>query len=127
MKRGLMQIYAAHSDRAVPLYQEAFGGTLISSYPNEDGTFFHAELDVGGVILAVSERRGTYAIEGEAVAGNTMEFGLEFGQGNEAQLRHAYETLKTGAKTIFPLGPCAYSPLMVDFIDQFGVRWSLFI
>lgn len=127
MKRALMQVYAVRSDEAVSLYQDAFSAQLTSSYPNEDGTLFHAELDLGGQILAVAERRAPYGIEGEAAPGNVMQFGLEFGEGQEAALRHAYETLLPGAQVRFPLAPCEYSPLMADLTDRYGVHWCLFV
>lgn len=127
MKRALMQVYATHSDQAVSLYHEAFDAKLVSSYRNEDGTFFHAELDIDGETLAVAQRRAPYGIEGDAAAGNSMQFGMEFGQGQEAALRHSYETLCQGAQILFSPGPCEYSPLMADLIDRYGVRWCLFL
>jgi PhnB protein len=54
MKRSMMQASVTRSDEAVALYQEAFDAVLISGYPNEDGTFFHSELDIQGEILAVA-------------------------------------------------------------------------
>ncbi|HBE85720.1 MAG TPA: hypothetical protein DDW53_10305 [Lachnoclostridium sp.] len=55
MKRSMMQAYVTRSDEAVALYQKAFDAALISSYPNSDGTYYHAELDIQGEILAVAE------------------------------------------------------------------------
>jgi len=75
MKRSMMQAYDTRSDEAVALYQKAFDAALISSYPNSDGTFFHAELDIQGEILAVAERNSEYAIIcEETVTGNVMQF-----------------------------------------------------
>jgi hypothetical protein len=48
MKRSMMQVYIVGSDKAVPLYLKAFDAKLMCSYPNEDGTFAHAELDIYG-------------------------------------------------------------------------------
>ncbi len=110
------------------LYQKAFDATLISSYPNTDGTFYHAELDIQGEILAVSERNSEYAIIGdETITGNAMQFCLHYGEGNEDMVRKAYDTLKTDAKILMPLAPCEFSSLMTDLIDKYGIRWCLFI
>jgi PhnB protein len=127
MKRSMMQAYVIRSDKAVALYQKAFDAVLISSYPNEDGTFFHSELDIQGEILAVAERSSSYAIEGNTVTGNVMQFCLHYGEGNEDRVRKAYEVLKEDAKILMPLAPCEFSPLMTDFIDKFGIRWCLFV
>lgn len=123
----MMQAYVTRSDEAVALYQKAFDAVLITSYPNTDGTFFHAELDIQGEVLAIAERNSAFAIASEILTGNTMQFCLEYGEVNEAALRKAYETLKKDAHIITPLEPCEYSPLMADFIDKFGIRWCLFV
>lgn len=121
MKRSMLQVYVKRSDLAVALYQRAFDAPLVSSYPNPDGTYYHSELDVYGQILAVSE-----AAE-DCVTGNTMQFCLHFGEGNEALVQKACDALLEGAHILRPLSPCEYSPLMADFIDRFGVRWCIFI
>ncbi|WP_286908530.1 hypothetical protein [Clostridium sp. UBA1652] len=55
-----------------------------------------------------------------------MQFCFHYGERNEDMVRHGYDTLKVGSKTLFPLEPCDFSRLCVDFIDKFGVRWCLF-
>ena len=127
MIRSIMQAYVTRSDEAVALYQKAFDATLISSYLNNDGTYFHSELDIQGEILAVAERNSEYAINAETTTGNIMQFCLHYGEGNEDKVRKAYELLKTDAKILIPLAPCEFSPLMADFIDKYGIRWCLFI
>lgn len=128
MKRSMMQAYVIRSDEAVALYQKAFGATLIASYPNSDGTFFHAELDIQGEILAVSERNSEYAIKGdETITGNAMQFCFHYGEGNDDMVRKAYEVLRKDAKILMPLAPCEWSSLMTDLIDKYGIRWCLFV
>ena len=51
-----MQAYVTRSDEAVALYQKAFDAVLISSYPNSDGTFYHAELDIQGPYCADTDK-----------------------------------------------------------------------
>lgn len=127
MKRSMIQVYVKGSDRAVPLYQRAFGAELVSSYPNDDGTYYHSELNVYGQILSVSEGAANlYDDGGERVTGNTMQFCLHFEEGEAAQLQRAYDVLKEEAEIRIPLGPCEYSALMADLVDRFGVRWCLF-
>lgn len=122
-----MQIYVIGSDKAIIFYQKAFDAHVVESYPNDDGTFMHAELDIQGQTLALSERNSEYAIKGETNTGNTMQFCLHYGENNEDALKKAYEVLKDDAKILMPLAPCVYSPLMVDLIDKYGIRWCLFV
>ena len=123
MHRSMMQIYVKGSDKAVALYQKAFDAKLVASYPHADGTFMHAELNVYGQILAVSEALK----DEERITGTTMQFCLHFGEGKEALVHKAYHALKDGAKILYPLSPCAFSALMVDLIDIYGVRWCIFV
>ena len=121
--RSMMQIYVKESDKAVELYKKAFDAGLVVGYPNSDGTFMHAELNVYGQILAISE-----ALEDERrITGTIMQFCLHFGEGKEELIQKAYNALKDSAKILYPIGSCAYSPLMVDLIDKYGVRWCLFV
>ena len=128
MKRSMMQAYVTKSNEAVALYQEDFDAFLISIYQNEDGTFFHSELDIQGGILSVSERNLEYSIDDDkTVTGNVMQFCLHYGEGNEEKVRKAYEVLRTDAKILVPLAPCEFSSLMTDLIDIYGIRWCLFV
>jgi len=119
----MMQIYVRGSDRAVELYQKAFDAELVASYPHSDGTFMHAELNVYGQILAVSEALK----DEEKITGTTMQFCLHFGEGKEDLVLKAYNILKNGAKILYPLSTCDFSELMVDLIDIYGVRWCIFV
>ena len=70
MHRSMMQTYVKGSDKAIALYQKAFDAKLVASYPHADGTFMHAELNVYGQILAVSEALK----DEERITGTTMQF-----------------------------------------------------
>lgn len=124
MKRCMLQAYVRGSDRAAEHYQKAFDASLVSSRLNEDGTYYHAELDIYGQILALSEAD---VDAGKLVTGDSMQFCLHFSEWEETLVRKAYDVLKEGAYILHPLGACDFSPLMADLIDQFGVRWCLFV
>ena len=127
MKRSLIQAYVIGSDKALDFYRTAFDASIVVSYPNDDGTYMHAELDIHGQILAVSERDSVYKNKGETVTGNTMQFCLQYGEGNERLVENAYNVLKEDAEIISSLAPCSYSPLMAALIDKYGVHWCLFV
>lgn len=122
MERILMQAYVKNSKEAVALYQKAFDAELGYNVKNEDGTFYHSELNVYGQILSVAERSDN----DDDVSGNIMQFCLHFKEDEKQKVDQAYEFLKEGAKILFPLGPCDYCSYMVDMIDRFGIRWCLF-
>ena len=121
MLRSMMQVYVKGSAEAVQLYQKAFDAKLMSEYKNDDGSYMHAELDVFGQVLALSESG-----EEIAITGNTMQFCLHFGEANRELVEKAFRLLEQDAQILFPLGPCFYSSSMVSFIDKFGVSWCLF-
>lgn len=123
MKRSMMQTYVKGSSEAVELYINAFHAQLGFHVKGSENTYYHAELDISGHTLAVAEANDME----QRITGNTMQFCLHYGEGNEELVTHAYETLKDGSEILFPLGPCEFSPLMADFIDKYGVRWCLFI
>ena len=123
MERTLMQVYVKGSVEAVELYQKAFNAELGYNVKNEDGAFYHSELNVYGQIISVAERTG----DDGSIPGNTMQFCLQFSKEEEDLLRQAYDTLTDNAEILFPLGPCDYSDHTADLIDKFGVRWCLFI
>jgi PhnB protein len=120
----MMQIYVIGSGEAVKLYLKAFNGSLGFNIKNSDGSFYHAEIDIFGHILAISEANDGMD---KRITGNTMQFCFHYGEGNEDMVKKAYEILKDGSEILFPLGPCDFSSLMTDFIDKFGVRWCLFV
>ena len=122
MERTLMQIYVKGSPEAVELYQKAFNTTLGYHVKQEDGTFYHSELNVYGQIISVAEKTDN----DDSITGNTMQFCLQFSREEEDLLKKAYDILSDNAKILFPLGPCDYTDHMADLIDKFGVRWCLF-
>jgi len=116
-----MEAIVKNSAEAVTFYQKAFDAKLVADHRNEDGSCAHVELDIYGQILALMELQEDVAI------GNTMMFGLHFGEGKEDVVKKIYDVLKDGAEIIHELGPCIYSPLEADLIDKFGVRWCIFV
>ena len=112
MLRSMFQVYVTGSDKAAEFYQKAFDAKLVCAYPNEDGTYMHAELDVYGQTLALSESNSK-----ETDSGNTMQFCLHFGEGNADKVYRIYEVLKDVPRVAVldkavSLG--GYAPLSVD-------------
>jgi len=124
MKRMFYQVYVSDADAAIALYQRAFDAQLLDQMKSAEGVIIHAEIAVFGHVLALSESNKA---GGKTVAGNTMQFCIQFEPSEESILKRAYQALEEGATINHPLGPCFYSEWMADLIDRFGVRWCLFI
>ncbi|MFV0392905.1 MAG: VOC family protein [Coprobacillaceae bacterium] len=124
MKRTLMQVYVKNSREAVLTYQKAFDAKLGYNVKNDDGSYYHSELDVYGQILAVAQMPDN---KQTLITGNVMQFCLHFKDTEKSCIDKAYETLKLDATILVPLGPCDFSDYMTDFIDKYGVRWCLFL
>jgi PhnB protein len=127
MKRSMMQVFVVGSDKALEFYRNAFDAEVLCSYPDSKGLLMHAELDVYGQVLAISELTEENMMSEIPDTGNTMMFCLEFGEGREAVVQKIYESLKEDAKFLSPLAKCDYSPLMAHIVDKYGVRWCIFV
>ena len=115
-----MQIYVKGSVEAVEFYQNAFDAKLGFNEKNSEGEYLHAELDLFGQILAVSEGKNN-------IIGNNMQFCLHFQNDEKNIVTKAFDVLKNGARKIDqPPGPCIFSPYMTSLIDKYDVYWCLF-
>ena len=122
MERSMMHAYIKDTGKAVAFYQKAFNAELVSSYLNPDGTYYHAELDIYGQIFSLSE-----AEYSKSETGNTMQFCLHFGEGNEDLVLKIYDALEEDAKILQSPNSADWSPLMFSLIDKFGINWGIFV
>jgi len=119
----MIQLYIRRSDMAAELYRQAFGLDSVADFGrHDDGTFIHAQLNIGEQILFLSE-----LTDHEPVAGNTMQICIEFGEGGEEAVRKAYDVLCDGAKIEHPLGEPCWNPLLFSLIDKYGVNWCVYV
>jgi len=115
-----MQVYVKGSVEAVELYQKAFDAKLGITGKSDDGAYMHAELDVDGQIVAVSEAS-------DQTIGNQMQFCLHFHLHEKDKVAKAYEVLQKDAMKVWPPDRCDWSPYVTGVIDKFGINWCLFI
>lgn len=121
MIRSMMQVYVKNSHLALEMYEQAFQTKRTNLHTHSDNTILHAELNVFGQWVAISEAYVDVEI------GNTMQFCLQFKVEDQRVIEHAYEFLKVGATITHPLDQTFYSPLMFSLIDRFGVSWCMFL
>ncbi len=128
MFRSILQIYVKGSDEAFEFYKKAFEAKIGFQDIDEKGTVIHRELDVCGQAIAVGEAHDiTRAGGNKRFTGNTMQFCIQFGEGQENKVHRAYETLLEGSEIITPFGELFFSPCGVELIDKYGVWWCLFV
>jgi PhnB protein len=128
MFRSILQIYVKGSDEAFEFYKKAFEAKIGFQDIDEKGTVIHRELDVCGQAIAVGEAHDiTRAGGNKRLTGNTMQFCIQFGEGQENKVHRAYETLLEGSEIITPFGELFFSPCGVELIDKYGVWWCLFV
>lgn len=127
MFRTLLQIYVKGSNEAFEFYKKAFDAQIGYQGFDENGVVIHRELNVCGQAIAIGEANDTTRAGGEKrVTGNTMQFCIQFGEGQEDKVRKAYETLLEGSEIITPFGELSFCPCGVELIDKYGVWWCLF-
>ncbi len=127
MFRTLLQIYVKGSNEAFEFYKRAFDAQIGYQGFDENGVVIHRELNVCGQAIAVGEANDTTSAGGEKrVTGNTMQFCIQFGEGQEDKVRKAYEILLEGSEIITPFGKLSFCPCGVELIDKYGVWWCLF-
>jgi PhnB protein len=128
MFRSILQIYVKGSDEAFEFYKKAFDAKLGYQDIDENGKVIHRELDICGQAVAVGEAQNATQSGGDVrITGNTMQFCIQFGEGQEAKVRKAYEILSEGSKIITPFGELFFSVCGVELIDKYGVWWCLFV
>jgi PhnB protein len=127
MFRTLLQIYVKGSNEAFEFYKRAFDAQIGYQDFDENGVVIHRELNVCGQAIAIGEANDTTRAGCEKrVTGNTMQFCIQFGEGQEDKVRKAYETLLEGSEIITPYGELSFCPCGVELIDKYGVWWCLF-
>lgn len=121
MKRSMMQVYVNQGIEALKMYEHVFSTKANFVYFNDDQTLMHAELNVFGQVIALSERNTP------AISGNTMQFCFQFKEDEKQVLQEIYARLAINATVHHPLGKTFYSDFMFDLVDAYGVAWCMFI
>lgn len=118
---------------AVRMYERAFGGRincLITYGEADDPAYnprlregqreyvYHAELLVGGQRIIMADH---IDIEFRTCYSNFLTIMFD----TKEEVQRAYEVMKEGSSTIYPMEATPYSSCRVVFVDRFGIRWGL--
>ncbi|WMJ87434.1 VOC family protein [Anaerocolumna sp. MB42-C2] len=120
-------------EEAINLYQKAFNAKLncLVRYSDADKRdwdkeldsikskyIYHSELLIGNQRIMMCDN-----MDVDLVKSTSLSLTVTFDTSTE--VKNAYETLKEGSTTIYPIHSTTYSSCEVVFIDKFGFRWGL--
>lgn len=120
---------------AIQTYEKAFQGKiscLITYGEAQDPAYlpllkedqmdyiYHSELVLGDQRIIMSDH---VDIEFQTCYSSFLTLMYE----TKEEVQRAYEVLKEGSKTIYPMEATPYSACRVVFVDRFGIRWGLMV
>lgn len=118
---------------ALHMYEKAFHGKIncLITYgqaddpaynpllkENQKEYIYHSELALDDQRIIMSDH---VDIEFQTCYSNFLTIMLD----TKEEVRQAYEVMKEGSKTIYPMGATPYSSCRVVFVDKFGIRWGI--
>ena len=118
---------------AIHMYEKAFHGKigcLITYGEANDPAYnpllkedqkeyiYHSELILGEQKIIMSDH---VDIEFQTCYSNFLTIMFD----TVEEVQQAYEIMKEGSKTIYPMEATSYSACRVAFVDKFGIRWGL--
>ena len=125
--------FDGHCEEALMLYQKAFNAkvTCLLRYsdakrddwnrqlsPEQANYIYHAEMYVGGQRLMMCDN-----LDVDFRKSTALSLVITFD--TKEDVSRAYEVLREGSETIYPMHSTTYSSCEVVFIDRFGFRWRL--
>jgi len=113
---------------AIALYEKAFCTKVEEIVLNRDYSpdcnddkIAHAYMYIHGQQVFLNDRFGKKDTTTDIATNLIVTFK------NESDFLSCYNVMKENSITIDPLQALPYSPLVVQFIDEFGVQWGLMI
>lgn len=118
---------------AIRMYERAFGGRITCLITYRDANdpaympllredqkdyVYHAELVLGDQRIIMSDH---VDIEFQTCYSNFLTIMYD----TKEEVQKAYEIMKEGSKTIYPMEATPYSSCRVVFVDRFGIRWGI--
>ena len=125
--------FGGNCREAIHMYERAFGGqvTCLITYREADDPqynpllkedqrdyIYHSELLIGEQRIIMSDH---VDIEFQTCYSNFLTIMCDV----KEDVQRAYEIMKDGSKTIYPMEATPYSSCRVVFVDKFGIRWGI--
>jgi PhnB protein len=124
--------FNGNCEKAIELYEQAFGGRRTVLLRNKDANpidvagqssienpeyIYHAEMIIGDQRIMLNDN------DSELPYG--MNVSILVSMDSVEAVKAAYNKLKEGARIISPINETTYSSCFVSLVDRFGVRWEL--
>ena len=107
---------------AIEFYKIAFGATEKSRLVMPNGTIAHAELDIEGSLLMMSEENPDWGTQSPAtLGGNPLTIGLYVPDADKT----FQKAIDAGATELMPLKDEFYGDRTGQVIDPFGYKWMI--
>ena len=118
---------------AIHTYEKADGGRInrLITYGEADDPeynpqlkegqreyIYHSELLLGGERIIMADH---IDIEFQTCYSNFLTVMMD----TKEEVQRAYEVMKEGSRTIYPMEATPYSSCRVVFVDRFGIRWGI--
>lgn len=125
--------FAGGCREAIHMYEKAFEGRincLVSYRDANDPAYmphlteeqkdwiYHSELMVGDERIIMSDHAD---LELGVCYANFLTMMCD----TKEQVQRAYDIMKEGSTTIYPMAATPYSSCRVVFVDRFGIRWGI--
>lgn len=125
--------FGGNCREAIQLYEKAFRGKiscLITYREANDPAYnsilaedqkdyiYHAELVLGGQRIIMSDH---VDIAFQTCYSNFLTMMCD----TKEEVQQAYEMMREGSRTIYPMEATPYSSCRVVFVDRFGIRWGI--
>lgn len=125
--------FSGNCREAIQMYKDAFGGkiTCLISYEeandpaymsllseNQKEYIYHSELVLGDQSIIMSDH---VDIEFNTCYSNFLTIMYD----TKEEVHKAYEIMKEGSTTIYPMEATPYSSCRVVFVDKYGIRWGI--
>ena len=125
--------FGGNCREAIHLYEKAFHGkiTCLITYGEADDPaynpllkeeqkdyIYHSELVLDDHRIIMSDH---VDIEFQTCYSNFLTIMYD----TKEEVQRAYEIMKDGSKTIYPMEATPYSSCRVVFVDKFGIRWGI--
>ena len=125
--------FGGNCREALHMYEKAFHGKITSLLTygeandpaympllkeNQKDYIYHAELALENQRIIMSDN---VDIEFQTCYSNFLTVMFD----TKEEVKRAYEIMKEGSKTIYPMEATFYSSCRVVFVDKFGIRWGI--
>lgn len=125
--------FGGNCREALHMYENAFQGKIscLITYgeandpaynpllkENQKVYIYHSELVMGNQRIIMSDN---VDIEFQTCYANFLTMMCD----TKEEVQRAYEVMKEGSKTIYPMEATSYSSCRVAFVDKFGIRWGI--